>query len=149
MSETSENLINSETNENVDIPKKSKEVEKSQELIAEEQENEVKVNGLEDKQLNEKEANESNDNGIEETQPNALQIEKTNGVEEEKEHDWEDLLGSGSLMKKIVKEGEPDSRPMRLEKCIINYECRLEDGTLVEEKENFEMLLGDCEVRIV
>lgn len=147
MSETSENLINSETNENVDIPKKSKEVEKSQELIDEEIENQV--NGLEDKQVDEKEANEIKDNGLEEMRANELQIEKTNAVEEQKEHDWEDLLGSGSLMKKIVRDGEPDSRPMRLEKCVINYECRLEDGTLVEEKENFEMLLGDCEVRIV
>lgn len=131
MSETRENLINSETNQNDDIPKKSKEVEKSQALIDGEQGTEAKLNGLEGEERN------------------GLEIEKQNGVveEREKKHEWEDLLGSGSLMKKIVNEGHPDTRPMRLERCFINYECRLEDGTLVDEKENFEVLLGDCEVK--
>lgn len=73
---------------------------------------------------------------------------KENGVGvEAKEKEWEDLLGSGSLMKKVVREGKADSRPQRLERCLINYECTLEDGELVEKKESFGLLLGDCEVR--
>lgn len=122
----SENLINFETNRNVDISKKTKEVgDKNQDLIEAEHENTVIENGLtEDKQKE-------------------LVTEDTN----EKKDQWEDLLGSGCLMKKIIKHGEPDTRPQRLEKCLINYECKLENGTVVEEMKDFEMLLGDCEVR--
>lgn len=59
---------------------------------------------------------------------------------------WEDILGSGSLLKKIVQEGKPDSRPQRMENCIINYTCTLEDGKLVEKKDKFKVQLGDYEV---
>lgn len=60
--------------------------------------------------------------------------------------EWQDLLGSGSIMKKILEEGTPDTRPERLQRCTINYELGLDDGTFVERKENFEVHLGDCEV---
>lgn len=121
MSDASENLIKSETKPN-DIPTKTKkeEDEKTANASDEEKENAIKENGLE--------------NGLD-------------GEKESKKNDWEDLLGSGSLMKKVIKEGKPDSRPQRLEKCVINYRCALEDGTLVDKQENFEMLLGDCEVK--
>jgi len=59
---------------------------------------------------------------------------------------WEDILGSGSLMKFVVTEGTPNTRPQRLQNCRISYECTLEDGTLVEKNDNFELQLGDCEV---
>lgn len=62
------------------------------------------------------------------------------------EDEWVDLLGSGSIMKKIVKEGQSDTRPQRLEKVVLNYKLTLEDGTLVESKNNFELQLGDSEV---
>lgn len=117
MSDASENLIKSEAKQN-DISTKTKKEDEN--VRGEEKGNVIKENGVQ------------------------------NGLDEEKEskkNDWEDLLGSGSLMKKVIKEGEPDSRPQRLEKCVINYRCALEDGTLVEKQENFEMLLGDCEVK--
>lgn len=60
--------------------------------------------------------------------------------------EWQDLLGSGSIMKKILIEGKPESRPQRLERCTINYECLLENGDLIEKQENLEVLLGDHEV---
>lgn len=60
--------------------------------------------------------------------------------------EWQDLLGSGSIMKKILIEGKPDSRPQRLERCTINYECSVENGDFVEKQENLEVLLGDHEV---
>lgn len=134
MSETNENLINSETTENEYVSKKVKEMEQSENLhlvLHDEYENEVRENGLDKKETN------------------GLEVQEQNGIhdESEKKSEWEDLLGSGSLMKRIIKEGQPDTRPQRLERCFINYECRLEDGTLVEGKEYFEMLLGDCEVR--
>ncbi|KAK5647393.1 hypothetical protein RI129_002285 [Pyrocoelia pectoralis] len=71
---------------------------------------------------------------------------KPNDNDTTKVDGWEDILGSGSLMKKIVQEGKPDSRPQRMENCIINYTCTLEDGTLVEKKDKFQVQLGDYEV---
>jgi len=59
---------------------------------------------------------------------------------------WDDILGSGSLMKFIILDGKPNSRPQRLQTCKIKYTCTLEDGTLVDENDNFELQLGDCEV---
>ncbi|KAF5293880.1 hypothetical protein FQA39_LY13585 [Lamprigera yunnana] len=59
---------------------------------------------------------------------------------------WEDILGSGSLMKQILINGTPDSRPQRLQNCIINYESTLEDGTVIEKKEKFKVQLGDYEI---
>lgn len=60
--------------------------------------------------------------------------------------EWQDLLGSGGIMKKILVEGKPDTRPQRLERCTINYECTLENGDLIEKEEYIEVLLGDHEV---
>jgi FK506-binding protein 8 len=64
----------------------------------------------------------------------------------DEEPEWIDLLGSESLLKKITKVGQPDTRPQRLQKCTINYELTLSHGTFVERKENQEIQLGDCEV---
>lgn len=46
----------------------------------------------------------------------------------------------------MVAKGKPNTRPQRLENCRIKYECTLDDGTLVETSDNFELQLGDCEV---
>lgn len=65
----------------------------------------------------------------------------------EKEPDeWEDILGSGSIMKKIIQKGTSESRPQRLQVCQINYESKLENGILIEKCDNFTMQLGDCDV---
>uniref|UniRef100_A0A1Y1KRE4 peptidylprolyl isomerase n=1 Tax=Photinus pyralis TaxID=7054 RepID=A0A1Y1KRE4_PHOPY len=71
---------------------------------------------------------------------------KPNDNDVPKKGEWEDILGSGSLMKKVIQEGKPDSRPQRLDNCIVNYTCTLEDGTSVERKEKFKVQLGDYEV---
>lgn len=60
--------------------------------------------------------------------------------------EWVDLLGSGAIMKKILKEGKPDTRPNKNEKCIINYSLYLEDEILVESASNFELNLGESDV---
>ncbi|XP_072388478.1 peptidyl-prolyl cis-trans isomerase FKBP8 [Diabrotica undecimpunctata] len=65
---------------------------------------------------------------------------------EEPKPEWVDLLGSGAIMKKIIAEGKPDTRPQRSEKCIINYSCYLEDETLVDSADNFELNLGESDV---
>ncbi|EFA06496.1 peptidyl-prolyl cis-trans isomerase FKBP8 [Tribolium castaneum] len=64
----------------------------------------------------------------------------------DEEPEWQDLLGSGSLLKKIVKEGQANTRPQRLQKCTISYELSLADGTFIERKDNEEIQLGDCDV---
>lgn len=71
-----------------------------------------------------------------------------NTLRNESSAGWEDVLGSGSVLKKIIKEGKPDSRPKRLDVCKIRFTCTLEDGTVVEKK-NLSVQLGDCEVRRV
>lgn len=71
---------------------------------------------------------------------------KSNDKDIPKKDEWEDILGSGSLLKKVIQEGTPDCRPQRLDNCIVNYTCTLEDGTPVERKEKFKVQLGDYEV---
>lgn len=67
-------------------------------------------------------------------------------LKNEEAYGWEDILGSGSVLKKLIKAGIPDNRPKRLGTCKIRFVCTLEDGTLVEEKNDFTVQLGDCEV---
>ncbi|KAK9709918.1 Tetratricopeptide repeat [Popillia japonica] len=72
--------------------------------------------------------------------------EDTPDTVEKAQEEWQDILGSGSIMKKTIRTGKPDSRPQRLQICEINYECKLENGILVEKCNNFIMQLGDCDV---
>lgn len=74
--------------------------------------------------------------------------EDTPDTVEKAQEEWQDILGSGSIMKKTIRTGKPDSRPQRLQICEINYECKLENGILVEKCNNFIMQLGDCDVFI-
>lgn len=79
---------------------------------------------------------------------NTSEPEDKNEIEDvEKKIDWLDLLGSGAIMKKIIIEGKPDTRPQRSEKCIINYCCFLEDDTVVDSSDNFKLYLGESDVR--
>lgn len=45
-----------------------------------------------------------------------------------------------------MRKGEPDSRPERSDICTINYTGKLDDGTIVEDEQNFIMQIGDLEV---
>lgn len=64
-----------------------------------------------------------------------------------KEQTYQDILGSGDLMKKIIKQGTLDERPMKGEQIVINLVGCLEDtNDIFEKEENFEITLGDCEV---
>lgn len=49
-------------------------------------------------------------------------------------------------MKKVLKEGTPETRPARAFICTINLEGSLEDGTVVEKQDNLVIQLGDVEV---
>jgi len=75
------------------------------------------------------------------------EISQTVNVNESKEPMYQDILGSGDLLKKIIKQGTLDERPMKGEQIVINLVGRLEDNNdIIEEEKNFEITLGDCEV---
>lgn len=70
-------------------------------------------------------------------------------VNEPVEPVYQDILGSGCLLKKILKQGSADDRPMKGEQVVINIIGRLEEsGDVIEEEKNLEITLGDCEVGI-
>ncbi|XP_055613536.1 peptidyl-prolyl cis-trans isomerase FKBP8 isoform X2 [Uranotaenia lowii] len=56
-----------------------------------------------------------------------------------------DILGNGSLLKKVIREGTGE-RPEGRDIAIINYTGRLEDGTIVEEERNAMVQIDDVEV---
>lgn len=65
-----------------------------------------------------------------------------------KEETYQDILGSGDLLKKIIKHGTSDDRPMKGEQVLINLVGYLEEkNDIVEDEKNLEITLGDCEVR--
>lgn len=67
--------------------------------------------------------------------------------QEPEEQTYQDILGSGDLLKKIIKQGAPDDRPMKGEQIVVNLVGRLEEkDDVIEEKKNLEITLGDCEV---
>nr|XP_018900271.1 PREDICTED: peptidyl-prolyl cis-trans isomerase FKBP8 [Bemisia tabaci] len=72
---------------------------------------------------------------------------ETAGDEKKEDDDgWMDILGSEQLKKKVTVPGEPDTRPQFSEICILDYEGRLDDGTVIEKEENHRIQLGDLEV---
>ncbi|KAL7636064.1 UNVERIFIED_CONTAM: hypothetical protein RMT77_013883 [Armadillidium vulgare] len=65
---------------------------------------------------------------------------------EDEESEWMDVLGTGSLKKKILKEGITDSRPTKRDTVRINAIGRLENGTQFEELHDLVFTVGDGEV---
>ncbi|CAG7725854.1 unnamed protein product [Allacma fusca] len=60
---------------------------------------------------------------------------------------WIKILGNDSLLKKVVKPGVDNKRPLRGEICTIRLEGRLQsDQTVFESVESFTFQLGDTEV---
>lgn len=79
--------------------------------------------------------------------PSRSTVDENEPVEEQT---YQDILGSGDLMKKIVKPGASDDRPMKGEQIVINLVGCLEGkGVPFEEENNLEITLGDCEVSIL
>lgn len=64
--------------------------------------------------------------------------------EKSKEGEWEDVLGSGHLLKKIIKKGT-DVRPDRREICELKYKCYCDDK-LIEESESKKVPVSDSEL---
>ncbi|XP_045452603.1 peptidyl-prolyl cis-trans isomerase FKBP8-like [Melitaea cinxia] len=79
----------------------------------------------------------------------AAATEKENKVDKPPE-EWQDVLGSGALLKKILKTGDESngSRPRRSDICRISYELKIRDGSqdLIEKRDHVKIYLGDNEV---
>ena len=60
---------------------------------------------------------------------------------------WEDVLGSGRLRKKVVREGDSArGKPSRGASCVVNITERLAGGEEVDRREGEVFLVGESEV---
>lgn len=58
-----------------------------------------------------------------------------------------DVIGSGDLLKKIIKQGISDDRPTKDEQVVLNFVGRVEGhDDVIEEEQNLEVTLGGCDV---
>ncbi|XP_022818113.1 peptidyl-prolyl cis-trans isomerase FKBP8-like [Spodoptera litura] len=70
-------------------------------------------------------------------------------TDETKTDEWQDVLGSGALLKKILKVGEESNglRPHRSDICRISYEVKIKDTDhVVEKRDHVKIYLGDNEI---
>lgn len=65
---------------------------------------------------------------------------------EQTEPEWVDILGSGHLLKKILRSPEKGIKPLQSYICTINLKGCLEDGSVVEELDNYKVQIGDAEL---
>lgn len=70
--------------------------------------------------------------------------DKNTGTGEEE--DICDVLGNGQLIKRVLKKSKTDKRPQRGDRVTLTFSGKLDDGTLVEHEENFQVHVGDFEV---
>lgn len=63
----------------------------------------------------------------------------------DKNEEYLDILGNGTLLKKVLKEGQGE-RPESKDIAVINYTGRLDDGTIVEEERDCVVQIDDVEV---
>lgn len=64
----------------------------------------------------------------------------------ESEPEYMDILGNGTLLKKVLTKGRSEHRPESKDIVVITYSGRLEDGKVVEEQTNFVVQVDDVEV---
>ncbi|XP_038119863.1 peptidyl-prolyl cis-trans isomerase FKBP8 isoform X2 [Culex quinquefasciatus] len=64
---------------------------------------------------------------------------------EEPKEEYMDILGNGTLLKKVLQEGT-DERPEGRDIAVINFTGRLEDGTIVEQEQGMVVQIDDVEV---
>uniref|UniRef100_A0A182PMV5 peptidylprolyl isomerase n=1 Tax=Anopheles epiroticus TaxID=199890 RepID=A0A182PMV5_9DIPT len=64
----------------------------------------------------------------------------------ESESECMDILGNGTLLKKVLKKGRSELRPESKDLVTISYTGRLDDGTVVEEQQNVVVQIDDVEV---
>lgn len=57
-----------------------------------------------------------------------------------------DVLGNGQLMKRVVKKSKVNKKPQRGELATITFTGKLNDGTIIEKQDHFQIHVGDFEV---
>uniref|UniRef100_A0AAG5DAB5 peptidylprolyl isomerase n=1 Tax=Anopheles atroparvus TaxID=41427 RepID=A0AAG5DAB5_ANOAO len=72
--------------------------------------------------------------------------EVTKAEAPESEPEYMDILGNGTLLKKVLTKGRSENRPESKDIVVITYSGRLDDGTVVEEESNFVVQIDDVEV---
>lgn len=87
----------------------------------------------------------SNINEQERAEMNSSTEQQKEQETSEKKDEYMDILGNGTLLKKVIKEGQ-DERPEGKDIAVINYTGRLDDGTIVEEDRDFVVQIDDVEV---
>jgi FKBP-type peptidyl-prolyl cis-trans isomerase len=143
--------------------------EHTQELILE-NENESKKNNNEDlpklESIENLNANLTSINPLEQSQESFLNIANTNTDHKDEDYeiinktdaaDYEspkkkdrdtfyDMLGNGSLTKRVIHFGDESKRPLNGQICTISYTARLENGSIVERQDDYQFIIGDGDV---
>ncbi|CAB3231756.1 unnamed protein product [Arctia plantaginis] len=73
----------------------------------------------------------------------------TEKSDETKTNEWHDVIGSGALLKKIIKVGDESKglRAHRSDICRVSYEVKIKDtDVIVEKRDEVKIYLGDNEV---
>ncbi|KYQ48696.1 Peptidyl-prolyl cis-trans isomerase FKBP8 [Trachymyrmex zeteki] len=85
-------------------------------------------------------------NQSKEDQPKEDQSKEDQSKDDQPKEEWLDIIGNGQLMKKVIKKGTKDVKPIRHDTCIIKFIGVLDDGTVVEDHDNVSIHLGDFDV---
>jgi FKBP-type peptidyl-prolyl cis-trans isomerase len=56
------------------------------------------------------------------------------------------ILLTSNFFQKVLKKGNDNSRPQRGDICTLRIEGRLQDGTVFEKFDSFDIQVGDTEV---
>ncbi|CAL8099070.1 unnamed protein product [Orchesella dallaii] len=94
-------------------------------------------------------ANELKEHDVpDEESAQAEKVEHALQKELEENDGWLKILGNDEIMKKVVKPGLPETRPLRGEICTIRVEGRLQsdESVIFESHDIFTFQLGDVEV---
>ncbi|KYN04145.1 Peptidyl-prolyl cis-trans isomerase FKBP8 [Cyphomyrmex costatus] len=83
---------------------------------------------------------------LEENQPKEDQSNDDQSKKDQPKEEWLDIIGNGQLMKKVIKKGKKDVKPIRQDICTIKFTGMLDDGTVVEDYDDFSIQLGDFDV---
>ncbi|CAD6998640.1 peptidyl-prolyl cis-trans isomerase FKBP8 [Ceratitis capitata] len=78
--------------------------------------------------------------------PERVETSQNEGVASVGDEETCDVLGNGQLVKRVLKPSQLDRRPMRGDLATITYSGKLPNGIVVEQKENYQVHVGDFEV---
>lgn len=75
------------------------------------------------------------------------EVGKSNVLSSLPSSEYIDVIGSGDLLKKTIKQGISDDRPTKDEQVVLNFVGRVEGhDDIIEEVKNLEVTVGGCDV---